>query len=154
MTLQERLGYENQILKQDGLSQFLVYNDSPKNSYYLWGEHRTNIGKAYTIWSPIPSNYPYSYPPVYIYKPNPLIGYAGLKTINSYGNNGTSHDMHTLSNGPNGEVQICHWRQNRWHSGITLNKVILKVILWLEAYEQHLVTGQSINEFVRTMQEL
>ena len=66
MTLQERLGYENQILKQDGLSQFLVYNDSPKNSYYLWGEHRTNIGKAYTIWSPIPSNYPYSYPPVYI----------------------------------------------------------------------------------------
>ena len=62
--------------------------------------------------------------------------------------------MHTLSNGPNGEVQICHWRQNRWHSGITLNKVILKVILWLEAYEQHLVTGQSINEFVRTMQEL
>jgi hypothetical protein len=151
MTLQERLGYENQVLKQDGLSQFQVYYDASRNSYYLSGEHRTNIGKAYTIWSPIPSNFPYGCPPVYIYKPNPLVGYAGLKTVNSYG---VSHEMHTLSNGPNGEVQICHWRQSRWDSSITLNRVMLKVALWLEAYEQHLATGQSINEFVRTMQEI
>jgi len=149
MTLQKRLGIENQILIRDGMSQFQVYQRGAR--YYLWGEHKTSSGNFYTIWSPIPSNYPYQCPQVYIYRPNPLWGYANLKTINSYG---LSHYMHTLENGPNGEVQICHWRPDRWHSGITLNKVMLKVVLWLEAYEQHLSSGETISEFVRTMREL
>jgi hypothetical protein len=59
--------------------------------------------------------------------------------------------MHTLENGPSGAVQICHWRDDRWHSGITFDKVMLKVIVWLEAYEQHLSTGDSIASFVGTM---
>jgi hypothetical protein len=62
--------------------------------------------------------------------------------------------MHTLGPGPSGEVQICHWRDNRWHAGITLDKVLLKGLLWLEAYEQHLTTGQPIDGFVRTMREV
>ncbi len=151
MTLQERLGCENQVLNQDGLGQFQVYHDAQKGSYYLWGEHKTSSGKAYTIWSPIPSNYPYGCPPVYIYRPNPLVGYAGLRTINSYG---VSHAMHTMGNGQNNEVQICHWRQARWDSSKTLNKVMIKVVLWLEAYELHLSEGKDINDYVRTMQEL
>lgn len=149
MTLEERLGWENQILIRDGLSQFQVYRYQYASTYFLRGEHKTSNNNSYTIWSPLP-NYPDTCPPVYISKPNPLVGYGG-RTINSYGTSGTSHDMHTLGNGPNGEVQVCHWRQSRWHSGITLNKVMLKVILWLEAYEQHLSTGKTINEFVRTM---
>jgi hypothetical protein len=59
--------------------------------------------------------------------------------------------MHTLANGPRGEVQICHWRDDRWHSAITLNKVMIKVVLWLEAYEQYLSSGKAIAEFVKTM---
>ena len=149
MTLEERLGWENQILIRDGLSQFQVYRHQYADSYFLRGEHKTSSTNSYTIWSPLPSYYPDICPPVYICKPNPLVGYGG-RTINGYG---VSHYMHTLGNGPNGEVQICHWRQPRWHSGITLNRVMLKVILWLEAYEQHLSTGRTINEFVRTMSE-
>lgn len=149
MTLQERLGLENQILIRDGMSQFQVYRRDAY--YYLWGEQKTNSGNIYTVWIPIPSNYPYQRPEAYIYKPNPLYGYANIRTINGYG---LSHDMHTLENGPNGEVQICHWRSDRWHSGITLNKVMLKVILWLEAYEQHLSSGQTISQFMATMREL
>jgi len=63
-----------------------------------------------------------------------VVGARYTKTVNSIG---VSHAMHTLGNGPNGKWQICHWRDDRWHSGITLNKVMLKAILWLEAYEQH-----------------
>ena len=148
MTLQERLGLENQILQHDGLSQFQVYQSNNGYAFYLWGTHRTNSGNAYELWSPIPSGYPSNRPPVYVWKPNPLRGYSYIKTINSYG---VSHSMHTLSNGPNGEVQICHWRDERWHSGITLNKVMLKVVLWLEAYEQHLSSGDPITSFVGTM---
>jgi hypothetical protein len=148
MTLIERLVLENQILQNDGLSQFQVYKSNNGYSFFLWGIHKTSSANPYELWSPIPNGYPSCRPPVYILKPNPLYGYSYLKTINSYG---VSHNMHTLSNGPNGEVQICHWRDERWHSGITLNKVMIKVLLWLEAYEQHLSSGDPITNFVRTM---
>lgn len=149
MTLLERLVLENQILERDGLSQFQVHRaQQGGESYYLWGVHRTNAGNAYTIWSPIPIHFPYARPPVYVYEPNPLPGYRYGETINGAG---LSHAMHTLSNGPNGEVQICHWRDERWHSGITLNKVMIKVVLWLEGYEQYRTSGTTISDLVRTM---
>jgi hypothetical protein len=59
--------------------------------------------------------------------------------------------MHTLAPDTNGYVQICHWRDDRWHSGIMLQKVFLKALIWIEAYEQHLATGHPIAEFVLTM---
>ncbi len=148
MTLQERLILENQILQRDGLSQFQVYQSNDAYSFFLWGTHRTSSANAYEIWSPLPNRYPSSRPPVYVRKPNPLSGYSYIMPINAYG---VSHNMHTLSNGPNGEVQICHWRDERWHSGITLNKVMIKAVLWLEAYEQHLSSGDPITNFVGTM---
>ena len=148
MTLQERIILENQVLTQDGLSQFQVYRAQQGGSFYLWGEHRTNAGNAYTIWGPLPSDFPYGRPPVYVYKPNPLPGYGYDRPINALG---LSHTMHTLENGPNGEVQICHWRSDRWHSGITLNKVMIKVVLWLEAYEQYRASAVTIKDFVSTM---
>ena len=147
MTFLERLTYENQVLQRDGMSQFQIYKDQP-NGYYLLGDHRTSANSSYTLWSPIPTGFPYSRPRLYIHIPNPLWGFRRTRTINDYG---VSHRMHTLSNGPNGQVQICHWRDERWHSGITFNKVMIKAMLWLEAYEQHLSTGQDIDEFVRTM---
>ena len=148
MTMEERLILENQILNREGFSQFQIYTGQTAGNYYLWGEQRTNSGNLYKIWSPIPSTYPSSKPPVYVYQPNPLLGYGGQKTINSYG---TSHYMHTFTNGPNGEVQICHWHSDRWHSGITFSRVMLKVILWLEAHEQHRATGKDICHSVSTM---
>ena len=148
MTLHERLALENQILLRDGLSQFRVYRSENLRSYDLWGTHNTNSGRSYEIWSPIPNQYPDERPPIYINKPSPLPAYRQGKSVNSYG---TSHSMHTLWNGPNGEVQICHWRDERWHSAITLNKVMLKVVLWLEAYEQYLSSGSSISDFVGSM---
>jgi hypothetical protein len=59
--------------------------------------------------------------------------------------------MHTLEPSSSGKVQICHWRQSSWHSGITLNKVMIKVMLWFEAFEQHLLSGKPIDNFVSTM---
>lgn len=146
MNIVERLNFENQILEAEGMSQFRVYAGT--GTYYLWGEHRTNAGYSYHLWSPLPSDFPTGRPPVYVHSPNPLWGFGSARTINSYG---ISHAMHTLENGPNQEVQICHWRSDRWHSGLTLNRVMLKTMLWLEAYEQHVATGANIESFVRTM---
>jgi hypothetical protein len=59
----------------------------------------------------------------------------------------------TFYDDPGNLVQICHWRDGRWHSGILLLKVFLKGLLWIEAYEQHLATGRNLSEFVGTMAE-
>jgi len=149
MTLVERLSLENQILIRDGMSQFLIRYYQPGNFYYIYGDYKSSSARNYTIWCRIPDYYPETFPQVYVNKPNPLIGFGGV-SVNSHG---TSHSMHTLQNGSNGEVQICHWRQSRWHSGITLNKVMIKVMLWFEAFEQHLSTGQPIDNFVSIMKE-
>jgi len=148
MTLQERLILENQILASDGLSQFQIFRSNLEDSYELNGVHRSSVGNPYKIWSPISYNYPHARPHVYVREPNPLPGYNNGESINEFG---VSHKMHTLSNGPNGEVQICHWRDGRWHSGITLNKVMIKIVLWLEAYEQFRTSGTPIDELVKTM---
>lgn len=148
MAQRNHLAIEDQILQREGLTQFRVYRDTSHDSYYTWGETRTNVGNAYTLWIPIPRGFPDDRPPLYVYSPNPLWGYGG-RSINSYG---LSHAMHTLDNGPNGEVQICHWRNDRWHAAITLSRVLRKGLIWLEAFEQHRAAGEPITRFVRTMQ--
>jgi len=86
---------------------------------------------------------------MYITEPNPLL-MADRAPINTLG---ISHRMHTLAPHDCGWVQICHWRENRWHAGIYLHQVLLKGLIWIEAYEQHIATGRDLADFVRTMAE-
>ena len=143
-----RLALEQQILQREGFSQFSVYHDGSNDTYYVSGIATSNSGRRYSLYSSIPSGFPTQRPALYITDPCPLYMADG-KPISALG---VSHAMHTLSPS-NGMVQICHWRDARWHSGIVLQKVFLKALLWIEAYEQHLATGRSLADFVRTMGE-
>ena len=149
MAQRERLVLEHQLLQHVGMTDFSVYHDRVPDRYDVLGTAHTNAGNAYELWIPVPWGYPDARPPLYVVRPNPLRTVAG-GTVNALG---VSHLMHALTPGPRNEVQICHWRDNRWHAAITLAKVLLKGLLWLEAYEQHLATGQPINSFVTTMKE-
>ena len=146
----ERLALEHQILQQAGLAQFSVYYDRDRDRYDVYGTTASNSGRSYDLWIPISHDCPDGRPPLYVVRPNPLPR-AGGGTVNSLG---LSHAMHTLEPNSQQMVQICHWRRNRWHAGITLHKVLLKGLIWLEAYEQHLATGKPVNAFVTTMQEV
>ena len=147
--LHQRLALENQILKQEGFDQFVVYQDNTNGSYYAAGYTNSNSGRAYRLYITIPAGYPYQRPAMYITDPLPLLMADGSRITAL----GVSHNMHTLAPSDNGMVQICHWRDARWHSGILLHKVLLKGLIWIEAYEQHLATGQHLADFVRTMAE-
>ena len=147
-TQRERLVLEHRLLQHEGLTQFGVYHDRTRDRYDVQGT-QTNSRHAYDLWIPIPRGYPDARPPLYVVRPNPLPMATG-GTVDALG---TSHAMHTLSPGPRNMVQICHWRDDRWHAGITLDKVLIKGLLWLEAYEQHLATGRPIDDFVTTMKE-
>jgi hypothetical protein len=142
-----RIAVERAVLQRAGLTQFEIYYASERDAYDVFGTAYSNTRNPYDLWIPIPRGFPDVRPPLYVAKPNPLRDAFG-GTINGWG---LSHDMHTLTAGPRGMVQICHWRDARWHAAITLHKVLLKGLIWLEAYEQHLTTGKPISSFVTTM---
>lgn len=144
-----RLMIENRILVEEGFSQFSVTHHTSDDSYYASGRATTNSGRGYHLFSTIPSGFPSQRPLLYVTDPNPLLMYDRTPMSRL----GVSHAMHTLTPHSAGWVQICHWRDNRWHARIVLQRVFLKALLWLEAYEQHLATGRDLAEFVRTMQE-
>jgi hypothetical protein len=137
-----RLALEHQILQREGFSQFGVYYDRTYDSYYASGVATSSSGRHYSLYSPIPSGFPTQRPPLYVIDPNPLLKADGTAIWRP----GVSHAMHTLTPHDKGWVQICHWRDARWHSGIVLQKVFLKALIWIEAYEQHLATGRDLDK--------
>ena len=146
----DRLLLEHQILQHEEFSQFSVYYDRTHDAYDASGVATSSSGRRYSLYAPIPSGFPTQRPPLYVTDPNPLLMADGTAMSRL----GLSHQMHTLTPHDNGWVQICHWRDSRWHSGIVLQKVFLKAHIWIEAYEQHLATGRSLADFVRTMAEV
>lgn len=138
---------EHQVLQREGFDQFSVYHHASSDTYSASGTASANSGRRYYLYIPIPSGYPNERPPLYVTDPNPLRMFDGTPVSSL----GVSHQMHTLTPHGSGWPQICHWRDTRWHSGILLQKVFLKGLLWIEAYEQHLATGRPLADFVLAM---
>ena len=143
----DRLTLERALLGNAGLTQFDLYYTADRNAYDVFGTTMTTAGNKYQLWIPIPSGFPDARPALYVVEPRPLLDAFG-RPISA---RGVSHEMHTLTPSANGMVQICHWRDPRWHGAITLDKVLMKGLVWLAAYEQHLTTGEPICRFVTTM---
>lgn len=145
-----RLALERQLLKQHMPGFDLL---DPSGATYASGKFTSNSGRIYSVRVNLPERYPDACPKVYITDPMPLWGYRGFfgalrqKTIASYG---VSHDMHTLGVHDRGWVQVCHFRSERWSASSTLVQVLVKVRLWLEAYEAHCRTGRPIDDFLMT----
>jgi hypothetical protein len=145
----QRLYIEHETLQREGFTQFSVYHNKVTDTYYASGYATSNAGYRYGLYVTIPTGYPQQRPQLYVTDPLPLLTRYGSKLASL----GVSHYMHTLEPSSNGMVQICHWREARWHSGILLFKVFLKGLLWIEAYEQYVATGRNLSEFVSTMAE-
>jgi hypothetical protein len=144
-----RLALEHQLLQVQGFTQFSVYHHTTTDTYSASGTTSSNAGYKYHLYIPIPAGFPTQRPPMYVTEPCPLL-MSDRVPINTLG---VSHRMHALTPHACGWVQICHWRDSRWHSGIYLHQVFLKGLIWIEAYEQHVSTGRDLADFVRTMAE-
>ena len=135
-----RLAYEKKLIEK--YMPGFQFHD-PKGDTYILGWAATNDGGRYQVRVDLPGNYPYSAPRVYIVSPKTLQKHGG-GNINS---EGTTHCFHTLSNGHEGCVQICHF--SGWDASTTCVKVLMKTHAWLEAYAGHLRTGKVIADFLR-----
>jgi len=136
----ERFAFEAKLLAKY-MSDFRFYD--PRGDTYVEGWVRTTDGQRFQLRIDVPPQYPYEKPPLYVVEPNTLWRYGDNDTVNSLGR---THSFHTLSNGPDGCVQICHTRD--WNASMTLLKVVLKGILWVEAYTAHLQSGRDLADYL------
>jgi hypothetical protein len=134
-----RIEFEKQIMSRN-LPQFRFYDF--RTDRYFSGWQKTTVNHhLYELKLEIPPYYPDLEPHLYVTSPTTLFRYNSLNTINSLG---LTHEFHTLHNGPKGCIQICHGGPENWNASKTCVGVFVKGVLWLEAYETHLVTGESI----------
>jgi len=141
--LSARLNYEKRIMAEY-LPQFQLYRSGVNpyfNGYYTTPTNK----KSFNLKVNILPWYPDEMPELYVTSPLNLYTCKGFDTINS---KGISHEFHTLSNGPNGCVQICHFKTENWDASKTCIGVLFKGILWVQAYEMHLVTRKSIADIL------
>ena len=109
------------------------------------GYVRTKSGQRYGLW--IPTRYfPNDAPDVYVVSPV-LRRHDGSLLTRS----GISARMHTQAPNEHGHVQICHHSPSSWTSSMTLTKLVVKALLWLHAYEQHVQHGHPIDHYLRHM---
>jgi hypothetical protein len=110
---------------------------------YFQGYHKPSKGfYTYSLRLDIPQWFPEEEPNLYVLSPTVLWKFGG-GTINALG---ASFDFHTLSNGPGGCVKICH--DPNWDASKTCVGVLLKGIIWLECYSEHLISGKTISEIL------
>ena len=122
-----RIRIEQSIMKKE-LPQFVLYETC--GEFYFQGWHRTTYkNNDYKLKLALPPGFPDERPKLYIVDPILLIGKKGdeVVLINSQG---VSHKFHTLSNGPDSCIQICHYDSESWNSSISC-ATSKRVILWL-----------------------
>jgi len=135
------MGVEIGLVKKY-MSMFQIY-DQYTTPYF--GGWVTNIGwrNNYYLKLELSSDFPFRKPSLFVVVPQTLWMIGGIETVNS---RGVSHSFHTLTNGPNGCVQICHVRD--WDASMTCQKVLLMGVLWCGAYEEYFRTGRDIKDIL------
>lgn len=143
MITQQRLNIEKQALDFGFPKRYIFQELNSRNAYVDVGL-RTNAGRTYRL-KMVLGDFPYTKPKVYVTYPSILRTYNGtlLSSI------GTSASMHLLTPDNLGNIQLCHYSDSAWHSNVSLYKVALKCLVWLNAYDGHLRTGKPLDYFLR-----
>jgi hypothetical protein len=109
----------------------------------LTGKLRTSVGNVYSVRIEL-DGFPDAVPDVWIDDPS-MVMHDGQLLAEI----GASSTMHTLNPDDDDRVQICHHHPAKWTSSNTLYMVVMKALVWLEAWEGHRATGKSLDRFLR-----
>ena len=100
-------------------------------------------GKKHVLRVYIPPDFPNSCPPMVAISPDGLLRRKDRSLLGI-----ASRQDHVLSS-KDGYTRIYHFPANKWVGNRTLFQVIKKGLVWLEAYELHLQTGDAIDLFLK-----
>jgi hypothetical protein len=135
-----RIREEKKIMDKE-LPQFKLFKSG--DMIFFRGWHTTTTSRLkFQLKLPLPTVYPDVAPKLYVTYPLTLVKYGG-GAINSMW---SSHAFHTLGNGPDGCLEICHGGTGNWDASKTCIGILFKGMLWCEAYAVHLRTGLDISE--------
>jgi len=121
-------------------SNMFKFCDMDTDQPYLKIAAVTNSKKVYTLRIDL-DQFPESIPKVFITQM--------LKSKSGNNLDSPSHEMHTLAS-EHGFTRICHYGNTSWRPNVALNKVYLKCRVWLEAYEEHLRSGDTMADLLGT----
>jgi len=138
-----RLKIETTILDRFMPGRYRFVKLQSPSEAHLLAALRTSAGNSYQVMILLKDDYPACVPRAYLMGPERLKTHRG-KLLASLE---TSHDMHLLDP-RNGMPRLCHYKPENWHPNVTLYKVALKCLIWLEAYENHMLTGKPITHYV------
>ena len=143
---QYRLAMEKRILRER-MPDFLFF--SPTSDTFVSGTFDSSHLNRYRIVVELPPGFPDECPSCFIADPCPLLGHDDV-CMTSFGN---SHQMHTwLTDDRHPEwTRICTYKPASWSASHSLEKVVQKAELGLEAFEAHRVTGRPIADFLLNM---
>ena len=136
-----RLALEEKLIDRH-FPNFRFYD--PTGDTHVKGWVHTNGHSRYELLVQLDSQFPYTRPELYVVHPKTLWLHGGTGTINSL--TPPSHAFHFLGTNDDGCIEVCHIRN--WDASITLVKVLLMGVLWCEAYDAHLLTGQDVCDFL------
>ena len=141
-----RLAKEREILQQRLPAARIQFPDDADRACVL-ALLSTQRHNRYVLWIPLGA-FPNEPPKMYVVEPAPLRDHRGKKLSKL----GSSSSMHLLTPDAHGHPQICHYRDDAWTPNVTLFKVVLKGLLWLEAYDLHKAKGKAIDQYLREME--
>lgn len=143
---QYRLAMEKSILRER-LPDFRIFK--PTEDTFVSGFWTSSQGNEYRIVVDVPPGFPDECPSCFIAEPAPLLGHAGADMLDF----GNSHKMHTwLPDEAHPDwLKICTYKPASWSASHSLEKVIHKAMLWIEAFEAHKQSGRPICDFLLDM---
>ncbi len=137
-----RLKIETTVLEKTFAGAFRLGGE-PGDTARLEVDVTVPGGGRYTLLLTCAADYPSSMPDAFLIKPLVLRDYHGQELLAI----SPSHQMHLLR--PEGRfLRLCHYKPENWHPNVTLYKVVLKCLIWLVAYENHLQSGRPITDYL------
>lgn len=145
---QKRLGLEKELLEKYLHGRVSWIN--PTGSTIVEVRATCTNSKEYTLKVYLPSDFPNSCPDMVVKPPSSTWFSYYLRKKDGSKMDDASGSDHTLE-GRDGYTKICHFRSCLWKSDYTIYQVIMKGLIWLEAYEAHLRTGRPLGSFLKEM---
>lgn len=136
-----RQSLEEQVIRYYmGGDKSFAFGDLATSKPYLRIAAKTNNEKFYILRMDL-QDFPNRLPCVYV----------ETMLSDCHGNpmNSASKLNHTLKLHPNGWTQICHYRPDDWTPNQSLWLIYIRCVLWLNIYEQTLISGHDMEYYLR-----
>ena len=144
VTQQKRLGFEKELLEKYFGNRITWIDPGDRTKVEV--QVTSSSDEQYTLRVYLPADFPNSCPDMVVKTSSRLRAHNGWHLEDYPGDNhiGRTRDGYT---------GICHFRPNLWRDDNTLYQVIMKGLIWLEAYEAHIRTGQPLSQYLGEMRK-